>query len=80
MANHLARAPHSEPGSLFNHRVTSEPMRPLYPNLIRPSAGRIPVPSVGEPDSRVFDLARAPLSEPGSLFNQVREFPSRRTA
>jgi hypothetical protein len=46
-------------------------IRALFPNLIRCQPNQI----------REFPgSATALLSEPGSLFNQVREFPSRRQA
>ena len=41
--------------------------RTVFPNLIRRSAANVRMPSAGEPDS-------SPCPEPGSLFNQVREF------
>ena len=73
----LIRAPLSEPGSLFKpgSRVSIRSAA-LFPNLIRPSAGCTSVPSAGEPDSRVSPL----LPNLVRSLNQVREFPSRRTA
>jgi hypothetical protein len=51
--------------------------RTVFPNLIRRSAASVRVPSAGEPDSSLgfsSRVGRTPASEPGSPFNQVREF------
>jgi hypothetical protein len=48
----------------------------MSPNLIRPTTGCVRFASAGEPDSSLSSLAPNLVRS----LNQVREFPSRRTA
>jgi hypothetical protein len=50
------------------------------PNLIRPVSGCIATALAGEPDSRVSSRRGALFPNLVRSLNQVREFPSRRTA
>jgi hypothetical protein len=52
----------------------------LFPNLIRPVSGRSSTAPAGEPDSSLSSRSDALFPNLVRSLNQVREFPSRRTA